>query len=218
VKKNKHIILVMIAMVITLGAISLYYWYNNTYFVETDDAMVDGAVINVSPQVSGKILDTYVHEEDRVLAGQVLARIDNVGLPPGANQDLTLVKAPRDGMIIKRLQYPGEMASPAQPLYEMVDPFGLYITANVEEGNVNSLRIGQKVDITLDSIPGVKFTGKVSRIGKAALSVFSLLSSSNTSGNFTKVVQRMPVRISVDDYKGYTFDMGTNAEVKIHIK
>jgi multidrug resistance efflux pump len=103
------------------------------------------------------------------------------------------------------------------PVFLVVDPEKLYISANVEEDRVARVRPGQSVDITIDNIPGVKFSGRVNYIGKAALSTFSLLPATNNGGNFTKVVQRVPVKITVEDFRGYYPAYNSNALVRIHI-
>lgn len=216
--KKKNIYIVLALMVVALLGVTIYYWYNNTYYVKTEDARVDGSVIKVSPQIAGKIKNMYVNEGDRVINGQAIARLDDATLQPGANPDLAVVRAPEDGVIIKRLGNPGEMAAAGQQLAMMVDPYSLYITANIEETKLSKVTPGQAVDITLDVIPGEKFTGKVERIAEASLSTFSLIPATNTSGNFTKVVQRIPVKITLDDYKGYQLPHGSNATVKIHIR
>jgi len=218
VNKKKNIYIVLALMVVALLGVTLYYWYNNAYYVKTEDARVDGSVIKVSPQIAGKIKNMYVNEGDRVIMGQAIARLDDATLQPGANPDLAVVRAPEDGVIIKRLGNPGEMAVAGQQVSMMVNPYSLYITANIEETKLSKVTPGQAVDITLDAMPGEKFTGKVERIAEASLSTFSLIPVTNTSGNFTKVVQRIPVKITLDDYKGYQLPHGSNAIVKIHIR
>ncbi|MFZ5631402.1 MAG: HlyD family secretion protein [Bacillota bacterium] len=215
---KKKIYIVLALMAVTLLGITVYYWYNNAYYVKTEDARVDGAIVRVSPQVSGRIISINVEEGDKVVAGQALVRLDDTLLPPGTNPDLAVARAPADGVVIKKIANPGEMAVPGQTMLMIIDPFSLYITANVEETKLASVRPGQKVDVTVDAIPGQKFAGRVEKIGEASLSTFSLLPATNTSGNFTKVVQRIPVKIVVKDFKGRQFLYGTNAFVKIYIK
>jgi multidrug resistance efflux pump len=98
----------------------------------------------------------------------------------------------------------------------MIDPKKLYISANIEETKVGRVQPNQVVDITIDQFKGEKLSGKVKFVGEAANSAFSLLPTS-TSGTFTKVVQRVPVKIGFDQHAD-KFLPGTNAVVKIHIK
>jgi len=74
------------------------------------------------------------------------------------------------------------------------------------------------VDFTVDSFPGVRFTGRVQQIGEATAATFSLLPTRTTSGTFTKVVQRVPVKIAIDDYQGRRLLPGLSAVVRIHVR
>ncbi|WP_027364705.1 HlyD family secretion protein [Desulfotruncus alcoholivorax] len=218
--KNKvTIIIVLVLMVAALSGVTGYYWYNNIHFVSTEDAKVDGDIYKVSPQIAGEILDIKAEEGDTVQAGQVLARMDDTALPRGGNTDLTLVKSPVSGLVIAKLAHAGEIGAPGQPVAWVIKPGELYITANVEETDLYKVKVGQPVDITLDNQPGKKYTGKVDFIGEATLSTFSLLPQANAGGNFTKVVQRIPVRVRFDAAADLSRVLyGTNAVVKIHVK
>lgn len=216
--KKKLFIAVLVLMILTLAGISIYYWYNNACYVSTEDARVDADLVKVSPRVSGKIVEINVESGDRVEKGRVLARLDDLSLPAGSNLDLTLLRSPIDGMVVYVPAHEGEVGVPGQPAVMLVDTSDLYITANIEETDLHRVRPGQRVDVTIDSIPGHVFTGRVDSILGASLSTFSLLPSNNTSGNFTKVVQRVPVTIELDSYDGYRLVVGTNAVVRIHVR
>jgi len=218
VKQKRNIYVVLALMVISLLGVTLYYWYNNTYYVKTEDARVDGSIVRISPQVTGRIISISAEEGDKVVAGQALARLDDTLMPQGTNPDLAVVRAPSDGVIIRKIGSPGEIAAPGQPMLLLLDPYSLYITANVEETKLGAVRPGQKVEVWVDAIPGQKFAGRVEKIGEASLSTFSLLPATNTSANFTKVVQRIPVKIAVEDFRGYHLLHGTNVFVKIHVR
>ncbi|MCL6635610.1 MAG: efflux RND transporter periplasmic adaptor subunit, partial [Peptococcaceae bacterium] len=112
----------------------------------------------------------------------------------------------------------GEVGVPGQPIVMVADLNSLYITANVEETDLHKVRVGQKVEFTVDSFPGVRFDGRVISIGEATVSTFSLLPAQNTGGNFTKVVQRIPVKISIRDYQGRRLLPGMNAVVRIYVR
>lgn len=89
------------------------------------------------------------------------------------------------------------------------------ITTNIEETKLVKVKQGQKVDITIDQFSGKSFSGRVKYVGQASNSTFALLPSS-TSGTFTKVIQKIPVRIELDKSDD-TLLPGTNAIVNIHV-
>jgi multidrug resistance efflux pump len=216
--KNRRLVLALaVAMVFCLGGISFYFWYMNNHYVSTEDARVSADMYKVSPQISGEILEINVQEGQAVRAGEVVARLSDTALSPSANTDLTLVKAPSDGLVVKKLAQPGEVAAAGQPILMLVDPRGLYVTANIEEDKLSRVRAGQKVDISLDAQPGKKYAGHVERIGKASLSAFSLLPAASGS-SFTKVVQRVPVKIVFDEPLPDYVEIETNAYVRVHVK
>jgi len=78
------------------------------------------------------------------------------------------------------------------------DPKKVWIDANVKETDIRRVKIGQKADITVDAYPDRKFEGKVIAIGNAATSEFALLPTPNPSGNFTKITQRLRVRVAIE--------------------
>jgi multidrug resistance efflux pump len=217
-EKRKVIILrIFIAMVITLGGVVLYYWYNNTYYVATDDAKVTGDFVKVTPQISGKLLEFDIQEGDRVVQNQIIGRIEAVGMAD-SSIDTSLLRAPISGLIVKKQATVGEyeLSTAAPTLALMVDPDQLYISANIEETKLGKIKSGQPVDISMDQFSDRKFKGKVVFIGQAANSAFSLLPS--TSGStFTKVVQKVPVKIEIEK-TAINLCPGTNAVVRIHVK
>jgi multidrug resistance efflux pump len=217
--KNKKILyLVFGLMVIIMAAVTSVYWYNSSHYVDTEDARVDGTIIKVSPQISGRISEMNVAEGDDVKQGAIIARQVEYQLTPGLNLDLSVIKSPITGTVIKKIGNIGEIGTPGSPIAMVADLKSLYITANVEETELHRVKQGQNVSFTIDSIPGVDFSGQVLSIGDATVSTFSLLPSQNTSGNFTKVIQRVPVKISIKSYQGQRLLPGMNATVRIYIK
>ncbi|MGB9804820.1 HlyD family secretion protein [Desulfofundulus sp.] len=217
--KNKRLVFIVAAViVVVLTAIIAYYLYLNRHYVTTEDARVDGDIYQISPQVSGKLLEIDVEEGQVVRSGDIVARLDDTTLSPGANTDLAVVRSPLNGVVVKKVAHVGEIAAPGEPIIMVADPSGLYVTADIEETNLEKIRPGQKVDITLDAMHGYKFTGHVVRIGRASVSTFSLLPTTSSSGSFTKVVQRVPVKIAFDTYPPHYVEIGTNAWVRIHIR
>lgn len=214
-KRKKLIYIILGVMIVAFACIGGYYWYQNTYFVSTEDATVKGDLVSVSPQISGKLLELNVEEGDRVIKDQIIGR-QGMSNPQETNIDQSVLRAPISGIVIKKQGTVGEVISPGQTIAMIIDPTKLYITANIEETKLGSIKQGQKVDITIDQFGSKKFTGTVKYVGQASNSTFSLLPTS-TSATFTKVIQKIPVKIEFDKVDTSLLP-GTNAVVSIHIK
>ncbi|AQR96781.1 HlyD family secretion protein [Clostridium saccharoperbutylacetonicum] len=214
-KRKLLIIGILATIVIALSGIVFYYWYENTYYVSTDDARVSADLVSVTPQITGKLLELNVSEGDTVSKNEILARQDVNGLAD-TNVEQSLMRSPIDGVVVKKQGTVGEFISAGQSVITLIDPNKLYVTADIEETKLGKVKVGQPVEITIDQYDSQKFTGKVKSIGEVANSALSLLPSS-TSGTFTKVVQRISVKIELDDFNNKILP-GTNAVVKIHVK
>ena len=111
--------------------------------------------------------------------------------------DFTSVRAPVDGIFSNRLVNIGDFVAVGQRLGNVVPLDDVYIDANFKETQLKRIRAGQPVTITVDAYGSRKFEGRVESISPAAGSVFTLLPPDNATGNFTKIVQRLPVRVRV---------------------
>ena len=118
-----------------------------------------------------------------------------------AQRDLndTIVRAPFDGIAtnVNALQI-GSYLKASQAAFSLVSNKNLWIEASPKETELTYVRIGQSVAITVDTYPGVEFKGRVESISPASASSFSLLPAQNTTGNWVKVVQRIPMRIAIE--------------------
>ncbi|MCX6320792.1 MAG: HlyD family secretion protein [Bacteroidia bacterium] len=110
----------------------------------------------------------------------------------------TRLYAPADGIIAKRWLLPGDVVQPSQSVFTMTLSKNLWVMAFLEETKISDIHTGQNVRFTIDAFPGIKFSGKVLLVGSSTASVFSLIPANNASGNFTKVTQRIQVRISIE--------------------
>jgi membrane fusion protein (multidrug efflux system) len=134
-----------------------------------------------------------------------------------------VIKSPMDGVIAKRWVLSGDVVQAGQPVFTLYDLKNIWVTANLEETKLGYLRVGDPVEIDVDAYPGVKFNGKVFQIGTFTASEFSLIPPNNASGNFTKVTQRVPVKISIVDplkstSAGPLLRPGMSVEVSVRIK
>ena len=113
--------------------------------------------------------------------------------------DDRVVTSPVDGVVSRIFVEPGEYVEAGQRIALLHDPSSVYIEANIRETDIRRVAPGQLVRIEVDAYPGRAFAGRVRRIGEAATSQFALLPNPNPSGHFTKVTQRLPVRIELED-------------------
>lgn len=110
----------------------------------------------------------------------------------------TVSLAPFAGHVARRSVEPGQFLTSGQPVMSVVADSGLWVVANLKETQIARIRTGALVDVEVDAFPGTPFRGRVRSIQPATGSRFTLLPPDNASGNFTKVVQRVPVRIDLD--------------------
>lgn len=126
------------------------------------------------------------------------------------------ITAPADGRVVMTFARQGEHVTPGQRILMFHDPDEIWVEANVRETEVRLLKPGLKADIRVDAYPGKVFAGEVFRIGQTATSKFALLPDPNPSGNFTKITQRLPVRIRLAD-KDPALRPGMMVEVSIAV-
>ena len=107
----------------------------------------------------------------------------------------TRIIAPATGLASRKQVEVGQLVQPGQTLFSVVGDSGVWITANLKETQLETVRVGQKAEIEVDACPGTPVNGVVESIAPATGARFALLPPDNATGNFTKVVQRVPVRI-----------------------
>lgn len=133
----------------------------------------------------------------------------------------TMLYAPSDGVVAKRWLLPGDVVQPSQSVFTLTISKNLWVVAFLEETKIADVHVGQNVRFTIDAFPDTHFYGKVFLTGSYTASVFSLIPANNASGNFTKVTQRIPVRISIEredkgrDISSLNILSGMSAVVKI---
>ncbi|HET7232088.1 MAG TPA: HlyD family secretion protein [Longimicrobium sp.] len=110
----------------------------------------------------------------------------------------TVITAPMDGVVAKKSVEVGQMVQPGQPIMSVVPLNDVWVTANLKETQTRDLKPGDPVEVEVDAYPGRTFPGKLESISPATGARFSLLPPDNATGNYTKVVQRIPVRIRFD--------------------
>ena len=169
--------------------------------------------IKIASPASGQIKSFDAKQGDQLKKGDTVAEVTAQG-QDGQTQDQK-IKMPQDGTIAKTDGMEGSIAQAGSPIAYAYNLDDLYITANIDENDLSSIDKGDKVDVTIDGQDS-KIDGKIKEIGKATANSFSLMPSSNSDGNYTKVSQVIPVKISLDSQPSKNVVPGMNAEVKSH--
>lgn len=129
--------------------------------------------------------------------------------------DDTYLKSPFDGIVVQRTVEVGDILERGQTALSLADIDHAWVSANVEETKVGRVEIGQPVRIQVDA--GGELAGQVSEITSASESQFSLIPMENPSGNFIKLVQRIPIKIRLDNHPGVPLKVGESVEIKIKV-
>lgn len=227
-RRVRLIIAVVVLMGIGAAGIGYYYYYQGEHYIKTEDARVAGDLMAITPEFAGKIISWNVEAGDAVKAGQTLGMLDtstaagslaaSLATVPGIMASLTEkanIVTPITGTVIQSNAKVGQMASQAMPLAVVADLGRVYISANIDETRFHRLHPGDSVIIKVDAFPNKVYQGRVDSIGQATASTFSILPTQNTSGNYTKVVQRIPVKINLEGNITERLLPGMNAYVKI---
>ena len=120
----------------------------------------------------------------------------------GFVQPQMVIRAPADGVVAVDNGVEGAFVTAGTQLAVAYNGAAIFVTARVDETDINEVHTGQPVDISVDAFPDTDLTGRVLEVKGGAAGVFSLFPQANTSGNFQKVTQVIPVKISIDDLQG----------------
>ena len=326
-RKRRNLLLWILGPAVVL-AIAGYFYLTSGRYVSTDNAYVQADHATIAPQISGRVVEVLVHENQAVKAGDVLFRIDPQplqiamarmqaqlesvrslldagragyrsaqadltsaeealrvnerqydrmkdlrakglvaqkdvddaannyanargkrdadlaalskaqgmlgGLPTTKDEELAgyklaqaqyeqtkldlehaTVHAPIDGVVGKVTLQPGDFLAAGQAAMPLVATKTLWVDANFKETDLTHVNIGQPAVVEVDTYPGKKWTAHVASISPASGAEFSLLPAQNATGNWVKIVQRIPVRVAIDDDQGPTLRAGMSANVEI---
>lgn len=209
--KGRLIITNMIGIlsVLALAAVCWYYYYQNQHYVTTDEAAVSADMTKVIAPAGGKLSGWHTKEGENVSRGDKLGEISD-------GEQSVSVRALSDGTLLKNTAVNHQTVKPGDVIGQTADMDHLYITTNIKETELHDIEKGDKVDIKVDGDPNASFEGKVEEIAYAANSVFSMLPEINTSGSYTKVTEKVKVKISIQNPSSKVLP-GMNAEVKVSL-
>lgn len=134
------------------------------------------------------------------------------------------IVSPMDGVVAKKWAMPGDVVQMAQPILSVYDLKNLWVTANLEETKYSKIKQGEKVIIRADAYKEKKFEGHILETGSNTAAQFSLIPPNNAAGNFTKITQRIPIKISIDGIENntpgdkYHLVPGMSVEVRVRVK
>ncbi len=206
--------------------------YSNTYNQTIADQASVQANLVQAQQDYDRIAKLY---KDEAVSKQqldvALARYHNLSSQLKADQSkidqaklqlsYTQITAPEDGTIAKKSVEEGMVVPLGQALFGFVSSKERWVTANFKETQISRIKTGQKVSVDVDAVSGKSFEGVVDSLGSATGSTFTLLPPDNSTGNFTKVVQRVPVKISLKNITEQDIDrlaagLSAVVSVKVH--
>jgi len=131
------------------------------------------------------------------------------------NLSYTIIRAPYSGRLGRKSILEGQQIQPGQPLVSIINEGEKWITANYKETQIEGMYVGQPVEVRVDAVDGKVFKGKIIAIAGSTGSRFSLLPPDNSTGNFVKIIQRVPVKIEFTDERGFTVVPGMNVTVAV---
>ena len=224
------IILSVLALIIVGGSLFGYRsWYNSSYFVSTDNAKVVADLVQVGSLNAGRILRMEVDLGSPVTEGQLIAIVDIPAVISKSDTTNTAklgfrdvqdqfveVLAPRSGVVAARWAKAGDTVPAGQPIITLMDAREVWVVANIDEGKIHKVRLGQLVDVRVDTL-GRTVSGTVATISPVTAATFSLLPSQNSSSNFNKVSQLVPVKVIFSE-ANLQLIPGSSVGVKIRIR
>lgn len=222
----RRILLVNILILVLLvgGGFAAWYFLNQqANYLSTDNAKIDGQQVTISAPAAGQLTDWVGEIGKSFQAGD---RVGSILTAPQAAEaanaraaaapvkvDITM---PISATIVQQNVVKNSFVAPGLPLAHAFDLDHLWVSANIKETNINDVKPGQDVDVYVDAYPDTTLSGKVDKIALATASTFSLLPSTNNTGNYTKVTQVIPVTIRLDGYKGLRLMPGMSVTIRIH--
>lgn len=188
------------AALLKKGAVTQQQFDNVKTQYEQASSRYQAARARMSQAAASKTATAGVENEQQHRLGQSSAGVSVAQAQLNLarlNLSYTVITAPCDGYIGRKIIHEGQLVQPGQMLVNMVDEHEVWIIANYRESQMPKIKVGAPVELTADAVPGVKFQGKVQSISAATGAEYSQIPVDNATGNFVKVEQRLPVRIEL---------------------
>lgn len=214
--KKKSILIGLTVVLVTIGTVLTIWLYNNArLYVITDNAYVEGRQLVIGAPASGKVVNWTGTVGATFSTGSTVGAIQT---QMGNSVSDVPIPVPTNATIVDRSAVNSEFVGAGTPLAYAYNMNDLWVTANVDETQLHELKLGDKVDVSIDAYPGERLEGQVEQIGLATANSFSLLPSSSNNANFTKVNQVVPVKIRIQGYQGLGLIPGLSVSVRIQLQ
>ncbi len=190
--------------------------------IDYDRARIEFAEGLISKEAMDHVEKRYQMAQAQLLSILSLSQVQEATLKETETQlGYSHVTAPTDGVIAKRWHDPGDVVRAGQTILSLIDLAEIWVAANIEETKLSVIRVGDSVIVKVDAYPGLELQGSVLVVGAAAASQFALIPANNSSGNFTKITQRIPLKISIkmpENAQNLYLRPGMSVTVKIRTK
>ncbi len=228
-KKKRGALLIagIIVLLLIAGGVGALLWFQAaSAYISTDNAMIDASLVSVNSLNTGKIIrmdvdiGSFVQADERIAVIETPSVLNPSGLNyfGGYSNHMADITAPISGFVAAVWSDPGAVVTAGQPIVTLYDPANVWVTANIKEDKIWRVQRGQTAEIIVDSLGGQKLKGKVMGVSSATAATFSLLPPQNSTGNFTKVTQVVPVKISIEQFDSSKLIPGSSVEVRISTK
>jgi membrane fusion protein (multidrug efflux system) len=171
----------------------------NAQSAQSRNASAQAAILRDTANLASAQKQVELLKAEIAQASAAAARASALQRQAELNLGYTTITAPIEGVVGNRTLRTGQFVQAGTQLMSLVPASGAYVVANFKETQLTAVRKGQPVDIAIDMFPGQKVHGHVDSLAPASGQEFALLPPDNATGNFTKVVQRIPVKIALDD-------------------
>jgi ABC transporter DrrB family efflux protein len=210
---RRALLVIPLVALLVGGALAAAYVLQARRYVCTDNAQIDGDKIPIIAPVSGTLIGWRAAQGSTLRKNQTIGHIqirDSFGQPQ------KVIRAPTDGTVALDNGIEGALVTAGTQLAVAYDLSAIFVTARVDDTAISDVHLGQQVDITADAYPDITLTGYVREIQGSSAGVFSLVPQDNTTGQFQKLTQVIPVKITIADPKNLALVPGMNVTVKIH--
>jgi ABC-2 type transport system permease protein len=210
---RRALLVIPVIAVIAGGVLAASYVRQARTYVYTDNAQIDGDKIPVIAPAGGTLIGW------RATQGATLRRDETIGriqIRDSFGQPQKVIRAPADGTVALNNGIEGALVTAGTQLAVAYNLSAVFVTARVDDTAIGDVHPGQQVDITVDAYPHITLTGYVREIQGSSAGMFSPVPQDNTTGNFQKRTQAVPVKITILGAKNLTLVPGMNVVVKIH--